>query len=165
MKFFKLTLIILSIFVLSGCASKYQVTFDSNPQGAALICDGKNWGYTPVNLYYDAKVKNSNTLDVSNCSANWISGYKKYYPSKMRIYQSGGTVIAVSRPVDSDYEKDAQFALQVQQAKYQKRQAEAAEANAKANQQAADDAYWQNRKRNSELEGINDYLMLKRLRQ
>jgi len=39
--------------ILSGCASKYVVTYDSNPQGASLVCSGKNWGYTPKKLYYD----------------------------------------------------------------------------------------------------------------
>ena len=52
---------VIGIF-LSGCSSKYEVTFDSNPRGATLLCNGKNWGYTPMKLYYDEKVKEYSTL-------------------------------------------------------------------------------------------------------
>ena len=36
---------ILGIVVLTGCVTKQlRMTYDSNPQGASLICNGKNWG-------------------------------------------------------------------------------------------------------------------------
>jgi len=144
--------------ILSGCASKYVVTYDSNPQGASLVCSGKNWGYTPKKLYYDESVKKQSTINVSDCGAYWISGAKKDYPSNLKIFPEGGTIITVQRPNVSGYEKDAQFALQVQNMKYQQRQAQAAEANARANREAADDAYYQNLQRNNQLQNINNYL-------
>lgn len=121
--------------IMSACSSRYPVMFDSNPKGASLVCDGKNWGYTPMWLYYDEIVREYSTLDVSSCSANWISGYSENYPSDMRIFPEGGTTVTVNRPYGDGYEKDAQFALQVQQMKIQERQAEAAEKAATAAQQ------------------------------
>lgn len=158
-------LLCLMVFFLIGCSNKYPVTFDSNPKGASLICNGKNWGYTPKTLFYDERIKKQNYLDISSCSANWISGYSKKYGTISTQQFPNGVHQTLERPFGDGYEKDARFALDVQQIEYQKRQATAAEASARANQEAADDAYWQNRKRNSELEQINDYLMLKRLSQ
>lgn len=114
-------------FGLSGCSSKYAVTFDSSPRGATLVCNGTNWGYTPKKLYYDEEVKEHTTLNVSNCSANWVSGARANYPSQLTIFPSGGTTFTLQRPNMDGYEKDAQFALQAEGLNYQKRQAEAAE--------------------------------------
>ena len=80
MKSIKLFFVLICGSILfSGCASQYLVQFDSYPQGAALICNGNNWGYTPMSLYYNAEVKQLDTLDISDCSANWISGARKNY--------------------------------------------------------------------------------------
>ena len=115
----------LLIFVLGGCSSRYEVTFESNPSGAELICSGKNWGFTPYALSYDESVKKQSSLNVSDCSANWVSGAKTAYPSNIRVFPSGGTTISVNRPRGNGYAEDAGFALQ-------KRQTEAAERAARA---------------------------------
>lgn len=151
----------LGVLLLTGCSSKYGVEFDSNPSGASLVCNGKNWGYTPMWLYYDEKVKEYETLDASDCSANWISGAKKSYPKDLAIYPNSGTSITLQRPNVEGYEKDAQFALQVQNMKYQKREAQAAES-------AANSAAWQNiqnmnrnnqlQQQNYQLQNINNYM-------
>lgn len=110
--------------LLSGCASnQYAVTFDTNPQGATLVCDGKNYGYTPVKLYYDKKNITSSTMNVSNCKATWVSGASQSYPYNLAVYKSGGTLITLPRPNVAGYSQDAEFALKVK--------------NMKANQQAA----------------------------
>ncbi len=147
--------------ILSGCASKYGVEFSSNPSGASLVCDGENWGYTPMWLYYDESVKEQSTINVSSCGAYWISGAKTSYPSNLKIFPEGGTTITVQRPNVPGYEKDAQFALQVQSMKYQQRQAQAAES-------AASSAAYQNiqntnrnyqlQQQNNQLNNINNYL-------
>ena len=119
------------MFVFSaGCSSKYAITYDSNPQGATLVCSGKNWGYTPKVLYYDNSIKERSTVNVSDCSANWVSGFTKSYPSNLRIFPEGGTLITLGRPSGDGYTQDAEFALKVQNMQYQKRQAEAAESSA-----------------------------------
>lgn len=144
--------VILSLSVLIGltsCASgsrQYRVTFDSTPQGASLICNGKNWGYTPITLYYDEKVKTQPSLNVSNCSANWSSGARQNYPSNLTIYPQGGTNIALPRPNVPGYSQDAEFALRVQNMKAQKNQAEAAQRQASAAQRQANETQRQNNK-------------------
>ncbi len=121
--------------LFSGCSNKYEVTFDSNPRGATLICNGKNWGYTPKKLYYSEEVKNYSSLDVSSCSANWVSGYKATYPKDMLIFPTGGTVITLDRPTYGEgYPMDAQFALQVEQMEAQ--QSQAAAMHRQANEKA-----------------------------
>ncbi|MCG3706506.1 hypothetical protein L5F43_08410 [Aliarcobacter butzleri] len=126
---------ILCSFIFSGCSNKYEVTFDSNPRGATLICNGKNWGYTPKKLYYSEEVKNYSSLDVSSCSANWVSGYKATYPKDMLIFPTGGTVITLDRPTYGEgYPMDAQFALQVEQMEAQ--QSQAAAMHRQANEKA-----------------------------
>ena len=92
MKFY---LIALMLFILGGCSSQYVVTFDSNPKGASLVCSGENWGYTPKKLYYDETVKKHSTINVSGCSANWVSGARKSYPSNLKVFPQGGTIISV----------------------------------------------------------------------
>ena len=44
---------------LSGCSNKYPITFDSMPQGASVVCNGTNWGYTPKTLYYTPSEKSN----------------------------------------------------------------------------------------------------------
>jgi len=110
--------------LLSGCASnQYAVTFDTNPQGATLVCNGKNFGYTPVKLYYDKKNITSSTMNVSNCKATWVSGTSQSYPYNLNVYETGGTSIILPRPNVAGYSQDAEFALKVK--------------NMKANQQSA----------------------------
>lgn len=72
-----------------------------------------------------------------------------------------GVMQTLQRPNVEGYEKDAQFALQVQNMKYQQRQAQAAE-------DAANSAAWQNiqnmnrnnqlQQQNYQLQNINNYL-------
>jgi hypothetical protein len=106
------------------------------PQGASLICSGKNWGYTPRKLYYDESIKKQSYINVSDCSANWSSGAQAYYPQNLEVYPEGGTIITLPRPNVSGYAQDAEFALKVQNMLSQKSQAYAAQKQA----QAADNA-------------------------
>lgn len=156
-----ITVISLGALILSGCSSKYVVTYDSNPQGASLVCNGKNWGYTPKKLYYDESIKKQSTLNVSNCSANWISGARQNYPSNLKVFPEGGTIITVQRPNIAGYEKDAQFALQVQQMQYQRRQTEAAESSAssaKTQNYQNQQRNYQLQQQNYQLQNINNYM-------
>ena len=98
------------------------------------MCNGQNWGYTPKKLYYDESVKQQSSINVSNCSAYWVSGAKEVYPSNLKIYPEGGTLITLPRPNVEGYAQDAEFALKVQNMQYQKRQAQAAEAQAREQQ-------------------------------
>lgn len=145
----------LGILLLSGCSSKYPVTFDSTPQGASLVCDGKNWGYTPKTLYIDKeKLQGISSLPV-NCSANWVSGVSKNYPTNIPLdrFPNGASAVA-QRPSGDGYATDAQFALQVQNSNYQRRQAQAAEDSAYQQRRNAN----ANRRQARELNNVNNYL-------
>ena len=122
----------------SGCVSnQYVVTFDTNPQGATLVCDGVNYGYTPVRRYYDKKNIASSTINISNCKATWASGATQSYPSNLVVNQSGGTLITLPRPDVAGYSQDAEFALKVSNLK-------ANQQTAAATQQIADNTSYQN---------------------
>jgi hypothetical protein len=139
---------VVALLMLSGCASGYPVTFDSNPQGATLICEGTNWGYTPRTLYYSAEqtreIKQLEKVDLSACSANWISGARSNYGIFSPRQFPNGVMQTVQRPNVRGLQQDAEFALKVQtmqaaqqQAAAAQRQATAAEYQAMAAQQQA----------------------------
>jgi len=121
--------VLLFAFFTYGCASNYVVTYDSIPQGASLVCNGTNWGYTPTQLRYDASVRKQSTMRSDNCSANWISGARVSYPTELRVFPSAGTIVTVNRPRGDGYAQDAEFALRVQQMKTQQSVTEAAQIN------------------------------------
>tara|TARA_B100000686_G_scaffold4311_1_gene4344 strand:- start:73 stop:564 length:492 start_codon:yes stop_codon:yes gene_type:complete len=130
-----------SFFISGGCSNKYRLTFNTNPQGATLICDGKNWGYTPVQLYLPEEVRQKSYIDGNPCVAHWASGAKASYHSQVAIYPSAaGTILNLDRPPGPGYEIDAEFNLKLQQMQYQKRSLEAAERAAAA----AEDSAFQN---------------------
>lgn len=144
----KLVTLVSFIAMMSGCADRqYMVRFNSEPPAASLICNGKNYGYTPVNLYYDKSVRKRKYLDVSSCSANWVSGAKANYPSNLTIFRGGATTITLPRPDDIEgYTQDALFALEVKKTNYQYRQTVAAERQAAANEEQAKQLKKQNNK-------------------
>lgn len=126
MKSSKFIFITVCCLFATGCASKYAVTFDSYPQGATLICDGTNWGYTPRTLYYDKSVKKQKTLNLGSCSANWVSGARKSYGTVSVQQYPNGVKQTQQRPNVPGYSQDAEFALKVEQMKIQKEQSDAA---------------------------------------
>ena len=158
MKVLKYSLgVILSGFILSGCSSSiYPVTFDSNPRGATLICDGKNFGYTPITLYKEKeKLTDLENLPIS-CIARWNSGISKEYPSYIPLKQyPNGASGTVERGYSEGYTQDAQFALQVEQMKAQQLQAQAAQMSAQAQQQANFNQQMQNINNNLQMQQQN----------
>lgn len=158
----KVVIILISfLFFMSGCSSKYPVTFDSNPRGASLVCNGTNWGYTPKTLYYDEKVKEMTTLNVSSCSANWVSGVRKNYGNVPPTQYPNGVRTTIERPSGDGYSTDANFALQVQNSNYQRRQAQAAESSASSasyNNTLNQQRNYQLQQQNYQLNNINNYM-------
>lgn len=137
MQIFKYSLCaLLSGFVFTGCFSTYSFTFDSVPSGAAVVCDGKHQGYTPLVMNANAEFeKLPDVLPLSGCSANWISGYSKNYKSIKKIDYPNGFIQTLDRPNDgSGYEKDIYFSLQLKSLNTQQREAAAIEIQ--VNQQA-----------------------------
>jgi hypothetical protein len=138
---------IVSIVVFSGCSGKYPITYNSNPTGALVVCNGVNHGYTPLTLYYepDDKAKEYGKMRTELCTANWLSGVQEEYSRIWDLEEySNGVMQTLQRPSGDGYEKDVQFALQVQQMKAQQAQAQAAQMSAFAAQQQANQQALQN---------------------
>lgn len=129
----KFHIVMVVVIFLSGCASsQYAIQFDSSPQGAALVCDGKNWGYTPETLYIPKKnIKGQAELNLSGCTATWVSGAQNRYGTVPLTQYPDSVRITAPRPNAPNLEQDMNFALKVQQFKYQQAQ-DAAAANAQA---------------------------------
>lgn len=129
----KLYIAIATATFLSGCASsQYAILFDSNPQGAVLVCDGKNRGYTPETLYIPKEnIKGQAELNLSGCTATWASGAQNRYGTVPLNQYQDSVRITAPRPNAPGLEQDMNFALKVQQFKYQQAQ-DAAAANAQA---------------------------------
>ena len=109
-----------------GCSSQYAITYDSNPVGAQVVCQGVNKGYSPLTLHYspDKEDWDRGVFYTIPCGAVWISGAKSTYDNKWDLQKfPDGVKQTVQRPNVDGYEKDAKFALEVM--KYKKFQREA----------------------------------------
>lgn len=94
-----------------------------------VVCDGNNMGYAPTTLYYKPSEENkqSGSMKTISCTANWVSGARAEYNDVWDLNKFGiGVRQTLPRPNVAGYEKDAQFALQIQSMKNQQQQAEAA---------------------------------------
>ena len=62
---------LLLISFLSGCASGYSITYNTEPIGASIICNGQNKGYSPVTLNYspDENDKENGIFTTVQCGA------------------------------------------------------------------------------------------------
>lgn len=110
--------LLLAAMLFSGCSSKYPITYDSTPSGASVVCNGINHGYAPVTLYYepDENSKKNGSIRTISCTANWISGARASYDNIWDLNKfPSGVRQTLPRPNVDGYDKDAQFALQVQQ--------------------------------------------------
>ena len=107
--------------LVPGCASvPFAVTFDSNPQGAVLVCNGERWGYTPETFYFPKdEVSKGNGLNLDYCSAVWFSNAQTKYGNIPPDADSGGARITAQRPDAPGLEEDMNFAFKVQQIKSQ----------------------------------------------
>lgn len=134
MKFQRLIYLLLISF-LSGCASSgYKITYNTEPVGASIICNGKNEGYSPVTLNYspDENNKKIGAMKTVPCTATWSSGVRKSYSNTWDLNKfPDGVMQTLQRPNEEGYSQDVEFALKVQQMKNQQAQAQAA-ANAQA---------------------------------
>lgn len=124
--------LLLLVIVLSGCSSGYSITYNTEPTGASVVCNGTNYGYSPVTLNYtpDGNNKKSGILKTTTCTAIWSSGARKVFSDSWNLNEFPKRVMqTLQRPNVEGYSQDASFALQIKNMQYQKRQAEAAESS------------------------------------
>ncbi len=122
--------------LLGGCSTQATLTLQSQPVGAYLIekDTGKQHGIAPVTVYYDASslAKHKGTdgcFRVKGFEARWVSGTTAALEFVRLCGSSTGNYeITFSRdPKAPDFDKDLQFALQLQATRAQQQQATAAQ--------------------------------------
>ena len=74
-----------------------MANFDTEPQAAEIICDGKSLGLTPLKSedyramiisdeqMKELKEKQGGILYLNACKARWMSGYEDYFPIQVNI--------------------------------------------------------------------------------
>ncbi len=109
------------LLVISGCSSsQYSITYNTEPTGAALICNGVNLGYTPTTLYYtpSADDRKKGYFNTQKCFAGWVSGARKDFSNTWDLSKfPDGVRQTIQRPSHPGYSQDAEFALKVKQLK------------------------------------------------
>lgn len=167
MKPLKISLILFVFFLSGGCASKYAITYNSEPAGATVICNGINQGYTPVTLYYELNENNKKQklLHTAPCTAIWSSGVKSVFCNTWDLNKfPDGVMQTLPRPTGEGYSQDAEFALKLQQM----RNAQSA-ANARAFAKSAEDFNKsmqnlnQSMQYNYQLQQLNNNLFMMRM--
>jgi hypothetical protein len=124
----KLIFLILTSLLLVGCGGGYKITYNTMPEGASLLCNNKNWGYTPKTLKYDIdnNTKEAGYFNPSQCYAKWSSGVQENFNIRVDIDKwPDGVMYTIQRPEGGDYAQDANFALNVQNMKNQQQAQEA----------------------------------------
>lgn len=111
--------IVLLSITLAGC-STYTVVYDSVPQSAQVICNGRVRGITPLPLNYDLKdeVRNTGSFVGEDCYARWISGANAHYSQLIPIF-SNGTRTTVNRAPGPGLQEDIYYDAQIQARKQQ----------------------------------------------
>lgn len=111
-------LYVIALFV-SGCATNLQVTYSSEPMGAAVYEGDRHLGTTPVTLTYpltDEQRKAGSTL-LRGVSVRWVSGATASISSLTAdLRQYGYHQSFTFRRPDGvpGYETDARYALELQ---------------------------------------------------
>ena len=111
---------LLLISFLSGCASGYSITYETEPMGASIICNGQNEGYSPVELIYspDENDMKSGLFTTQPCGAIWSSGVRKSFDNTWDLKKwPDGVMQTLQRPSGEGYSQDAEFALKIQNMK------------------------------------------------
>jgi hypothetical protein len=97
---------LLLISFLSGCASGYGITYNTEPIGATIICDGNNKGYSPVTLNYspDENDMKRGFFTTAPCGAIWSSGVRKSFNPTwdLKKFPDGG-IETLQRPSGEGY--------------------------------------------------------------
>jgi hypothetical protein len=102
----------------SGCASTLQVTYTSEPSGAALYQGNTHMGTTPMTLNYQLteEDKKSGSKNLQGTSVRWVSGASAsitYLTADLRIGRN--QTFSFRRPDGvPGYDVDANYALQLQ---------------------------------------------------
>lgn len=103
----------LTCAVLAGCSAKMvRVTYNSVPEGAAIIQNGQLMGHTPVALLYrpTASFKAAQCMEAPTITAQWASGAATSINPTICGYSGRNQSFLFQRPNVAGAEIDAQVA-------------------------------------------------------
>lgn len=135
------------VTTIVGCATPgVRITVTSSPDGAYITSGGPVTGLVPVVAFWDKKTLDGLGRDANGClllqgfTATWVSGAVTTVPTLRHCDKStdGDYSFVMSRDMSTpNLDKDLQFAIQVQNLRIQKEQADAAQAMAYASMWSA----------------------------
>ena len=135
-KSLKSAVLVMIVFLLSGCATQASLTVMSQPIGAFITekGTGKAWGTTPITVVYDSEAllryKGSDgCYHVHGFEARWVSGTVASLET-VRFCGSNAGKYEIQFNRDSaqpGLDKDLQFSVQLQILQAQQKQAKAAQ--------------------------------------
>ena len=133
---------VLAVLLLSGCASKLSVTYNSDPPGAVFYSGGNRIGYTPQTLYYDIseETKKRGFMNLAGTKVQWASGASAETKSlKADLTRYGlSQQFTFNRPDGvPGRETDVRFSLELERTRAMHRQAAAQEEQAAAQRRQA----------------------------
>jgi len=112
------TLLVMVSLLLGGCGlNKVNVALNSLPQGAEIYYEGKPWGRTPLQAWWNVTPAHraAGFVSTSPLEVRWISGASKSEPLTIWLSNGSYQTYTFARPRDfADYEKDARFGLEVE---------------------------------------------------
>jgi len=103
---------------LSACVSNnyYDITYKTEPEGASIICDENNRGYSPVKLQYwlDEGSKSDGVLRTHSCKAIWQSGHSSIFDNTYDLNKyPNGVITTITRGSGKGYDQDVKFAARI----------------------------------------------------
>ena len=136
----RLLVMLAPLSFLVGCATSYDVVYDSDPSGAYIICQNNVYGRAPLSVSYKFTEENvkAKMLHVQPCIVQWKSGAKSKTDQNIPMYLvndspefdkyarllgiSKGTTHIVRRPDVPGREIDEEFAYRLAYEKKMQRQ-------------------------------------------
>jgi hypothetical protein len=126
--------ILVTVFLLCGCAKQASVTYYSNPTGAEILENGRHLGYAPLELVYRWIPNDDNKcLTPKTITALWSSGASATNEKKWVVVCDSGSYAAavIERPDDvPKVEDDLAFARRLQEDRMREQYRRSVENNA-----------------------------------
>ncbi len=127
--------------LITGCATKLRVTFDSDPPDAVIFYDGSKEGYAPQTFRFDVteQEKQRGFVEILNTKAVWASGAKTETGSiRIDLKKGLSQSYTLQRPAGAPRrEVDIRFSQELARTRAMQRQAAAQEAQTAAQERQA----------------------------
>ncbi len=122
------SILCLASILFAGCATKLEVTYQTDPPGAVIYEAGMRVGYSPVTVVYpvDEAFSAGGCSKLSPIIARWVSGAASQPIRRIACANQGmRQALMIQRPRQPGIEVDEHFALQVERNEIMTQQAAA----------------------------------------